>query len=57
MAFKTARFIPKNYQQVSCQGFTTWFCEKVTLRKKISESLHWQSSTFEGSLLLITKTI
>ena len=57
MAFEIPRFMLKSQQQVSCQGSTTWFCGKATPRRKISGSLYWQSSTFEGSLLPITKTI
>ena len=57
MAFKTAQSMPKSQQQVSCQGSTTWFYRKATLRRKIPGSLYRQSSTFESSLTPITKTI
>ena len=54
-AFKTARSMPGSKQD-SYQGSTIWFCGKATLRKRISGSLHWQSSTFEGLSPLTTKT-
>ena len=57
MAFGTARSIPRSQQQVSCQGSTIWSCEKATLRRKIPGSLHWWSSTFEGSSPPTIKTI
>ena len=57
MAFETVWSMPKSQQQVSCQGSTTWFCGKITLRKRIPGSLYWQSSTFKDSLTPITKTI
>ena len=57
MSFEKARSTPRSWQQVNCQGSTIWFCEKATLRKKIPESLHWQSSTFESSSPPTTKTI
>ena len=57
MVFETARSMPKNQQQVSCQGSTTWFCGKATPRKRIPGSLYRQSSTFKGLLTPITKTI
>ena len=49
--------MPKSYQQVRYQGSIIWLCGKAILRKKIPESLYWQSSTFKGSLTPTTKTI
>ena len=55
MAFETARSMPGN-QQDSYQGSTIWSRRKATLRRRIPGSLHWQSSTFEGSSPPITRT-
>ena len=57
MVFETARFTLKNQQQGNCQGFTSWFCGKDFLKKKIPRSLHWRSSTFKSLSPLTTKTI
>ena len=54
--FGTVRSMPRN-QQANYQGFTIWSCEKATLRRRIPESPYWQSSTFKGSSLPITKII
>ena len=53
--FETAWFMLRS-QKDSYQGSTIWFCRKATLRRKIPRSLYWQSSTFEGLSLPITKT-
>ena len=55
MAFETARSIPGS-QQDSYQGSTIWSRGKATLRRRISGSLHRQSSTFKGSSPPITRT-
>ena len=55
MVFETARSMPES-QQDSYQGSTIWSCGKATLKKRIPGSLHWQSSTFEGSSPPTTKT-
>ena len=47
--------MPKS-QQDSYQGSTIWSYKKATLIKKISGSLPWQFSTFEGLSPPITKT-
>ena len=54
MAFKTMRSTLGS-QQNSYQGFIIWFYGKTILKKRIPGSLYWQSSTFEGLSLPITK--
>ena len=39
--------MPKS-QQDNYQGSIIWFCKKAILRKKIFESLYWQSSIFKN---------
>ena len=56
MAFGTARSMPGS-QQDSYQGSTIWSRRKATLRRRIPESLHRQSNTFEGSSPPTTRTI
>ena len=57
MAFGIARSTPRSQQQGNCLGSTIWFCRKATLKRRIPGSLHWRSSTFEGSSPPTTKII
>ena len=56
IAFETVQSMSKSQYQGNYQGSTIWLCGKTILRKKISKSLHLQSSIFEGSLLSNRKT-
>ena len=56
MAFGTARSMPRS-QQTNYQGFTIWSRGKANLRRRIPESPHRRSSTFEGSSPPTTKII